>query len=79
MTTQSTGYSMREARALIGPLVGWPIEDVHRFVIITLDQEGRAGFGASPGISPEQVPVLLRRMADGIEREVTTGNSQNRR
>lgn len=71
MSAQSTGYTMAEARALVGPLVGWPMEDVHRFVIVTLDREGQAGFGASPGIKPEEVPVLLRRMADGIEREVS--------
>jgi hypothetical protein len=70
--TADTGYTFKEARVLIGPLVGWPPEDVKNFVIVTIDQNGAAGFGASPGIEPQAVPALLRAMADGIEREVTS-------
>jgi len=68
--TARTDYTFAEARALIGPLVGWPPEDVRRFVIITVDKNGAAGFGASPDVKPEQVPAILRAMADGIEQEV---------
>jgi hypothetical protein len=62
-----TGYTFKEARTLIGPLVGWPPGDIAHFVIITLDSQKRAGFGASPGIKPRQVPAILRAMADSIE------------
>jgi hypothetical protein len=70
MTQQASGYTMAEARHLIGPLVGWPGEDVHHFVIVAVDRDSQAGFGASPGIPPEDVPRILRLMADGIEKEV---------
>ena len=75
MSTADTGYSFKEAKALIGPLVGWPMEDVAGFVVVTVDKQGRAGFGASPNIAPAQVPDLLRRMAKGIEHEVQGGAS----
>ena len=70
--SQSSGYTMAEAKHLIGPLVGWPAEDVRHFVIVTMDKNGAAGFGASPGIEPKDVPRVLRAMADGIEQEVAT-------
>ena len=71
--TAETGYSFGEARVLIAPLVGWPAEDVCHFVIVALDKDKKAGFGASPSIKPEQVPAILRAMADCIEREVSGG------
>ena len=71
--TAETGYSFGEARVMSAPLVGWPAEDVRHFVIVALDKDQRAGFGASPDIKPEQVPAILRAMAAGIEREVSGG------
>ena len=70
MTMQESGHTFGEAKPLIAALVGWPPEDLARFVVVTVDRQGRAGFGASPGIKPQEVPGLLRRMAAGIEREV---------
>ena len=70
MSTANTGRTFGEVRPVIAELVGWPAKDLARFVIVAIDTEGRAGFGASPGITPQQVPGLLRRMAAGIEREV---------
>ena len=71
----SAGYTFKEAKALIGPLVGWPMEDVAAFVVVTLDKESRAGFGASPNVPPDRVPELLRKMAAGIELELRRATS----
>ena len=65
-----TGYKDGEGKALIAPLVGWPAEDVAEFVVISVDHQRRAGFGASSGITPKMIPALLRAFADGIEQEV---------
>jgi hypothetical protein len=70
--TATTGYTFAEAKVLIAPLVGWAPEDVRHFVIVVLDKDSRAGFGSSPGVKPRDVPRILRGMADGIEKAVTS-------
>jgi hypothetical protein len=70
VTVRNSGHTFGEVKGLIAELVGWPPEDLARFVIVSIDRQGCAGFGASPGIKPQEIPGLLRAMAEGIELEV---------
>ena len=72
MAMAATGYRDGEGNALIAPLVGWEPDEIAEFVIVTVDKQGNAGFGVSSGIKAEMVPRVLRAMADGIEKAVTS-------
>jgi hypothetical protein len=62
--TRSTGYTTGEAKCLVAGLVGWddPTE-IRAFVVLAIDQHGKAGLGGTPNITPEQIPDLFRRAA----------------
>lgn len=66
-------YTTGEGRSLIAPLVGWKAEEINAFIILTLDNNGSGGFGASHNIKPTQIPGMLRIMANSIEKAVGNG------